>query len=399
MRVLQLGVGAIGTVVARHLAGHREVEALTLCDLDTTRADRLARELKGRVAVERADATDPQALAGAVRGHGLVVSAVLPKYNEAIMKATLAAGADLLDLSAGGDDQLAHDAEWKRAGRTALHGMGEDPGISNVFARWAADRLDEVEAIRVRDGEFSTSDELPLACLFSTETFIEEAVSPATFFENGQRKPIPAFSNREVYPFPEPVGPQVIYNMSHEEVDTLPSSIGKGVRFVDFKLAVPDEMQRHLAFLDRIGMTRRDTVRVRGGEVTPLSVLAAVLPQPADLGGRIRGAAIILVEVDGTKDGRKTRHVLHAGMTHDEAFRRMQVTATAFLTGSGAAAGAIALITGKVKARGVIPPEMLEAEPILAILEELGVTTHRAETAVRPRALDGRAAPGADVMP
>jgi len=328
-----------------------------------------------------------------------VVSAVLPKYNEAIMKATLAAGADLLDLSAGGDDQLAHDAEWKRAGRTALHGMGEDPGISNVFARWAADRLDEVEAIRVRDGEFSTSDELPLACLFSTETFIEEAVSPATFFENGQWKTIPAFSNREVYPFPEPVGPQVIYNMSHEEVDTLPRYIGKGVRFVDFKLAVPDDMQKLLVLLDRIGMTRRDGVRVRGGEVTPLSVLAAVLPQPADLGGRIRGAAIILVEVDGTKDGRKARHVLHAGMTHDEAFRRMKVTATAFLTGSGAAAGAIALITGKVKARGVIPPEMLEAEPILAILEELGVTTHRTETAVRPRALDGRAAPGADVMP
>ncbi|PYT16078.1 MAG: hypothetical protein DMF51_05525 [Acidobacteria bacterium] len=382
MKVLQLGVGAIGTVVARHLTGHRAVESLTLGDMDTTRADRLARELKGRVSVERADAADPQALARVIKGHGLVVSAVLPKYNEAIMKATLAAGADLLDLSAGGDDQLAHDAEWKRAGRTALHGMGEDPGISNVFARWAADRLDVVEAIRVRDGEYSTSEEFPLACLFSTETFIEEAISPATLFENGQWTTIPAFSNREVYPFPEPVGPQVIYNMSHEEVDTLPRYIGKGVRFVDFKLAVPDDMQKHLVFLDRIGMTRRDTVRVRGGEVTPLSVLAAVLPQPADLGGRIQGAAIILVEVDGTKGGRRVRHVLYASMTHDEAFRRMKVTATAFLTGTGAAAGAVALITGKVKTRGVIPPESLEADPILAILEELGVATHRTENAL-----------------
>jgi len=380
MKILQLGVGAIGTVVARHLAGHREVETLTLGDMDTTRAEKLARELKGKVRVERADAADPQALARVVGGHGLVVSAVLPKYNEAIMKATLAAGADLLDLSAGGDDQLAHDGEWKRAGRTAIHGMGEDPGISNVFARWAADRLDAVEAIRVRDGEYSTSDEFPLACLFSTETFIEEAVSPAIYFENGQWKTLAAFSNREVYPFPEPVGPQVVYNMSHEEVDTLPRSIGKGVRFVDFKLAVPDDMHKHLAFLDRIGMTRRDTVRVRGGEVTPLSVLAAVLPQPADLGGRIQGAAIILVEIDGTKGGRRVRHILHAAMTHDEAFRRMRVTATAFLTGTGAAAGAIALVTGKVKTRGVVPPEALEPEPILGILEELGVTTHRGET-------------------
>ncbi len=380
MKVLQLGVGAIGTVVARHLAGHRDVEALTLGDMDTTRAEKLARELKGKVRVERADAADPQALARVVAGHGLVVSAVLPKYNEAIMNATLAAGADLLDLSAGGDDQLGHDGQWKRAGRTAVHGMGEDPGISNVFARWAADRLDTVEAIRVRDGEYSTSDEFPLACLFSTETFIEEAVSPALYYEDGRWKTLPAFSNREVYPFPEPVGPQVIYNMSHEEVDTLPRTIGKGVRFVDFKLAVPDEMQRHLALLDRIGMTRRDSVRVRGGEVTPLSVLAAVLPQPADLGGRIQGAAIILVEIDGTKGGRRVRHILHAGMTHDEAFRRMRVTATAFLTGTGAAAGAIALVSGKVKTRGVIPPESLEPEPILGILEELGVSTHYRET-------------------
>jgi len=150
------------------------------------------------------------------------------------------------------------------------------------------------------------------------------------------------------------------------------------VRFVDFKLAVPDEMQRHLAFLDRVGMTRRDAVRVRGGEVTPLSVLAAVLPQPADLGGKIQGAAIILVEVDG----RRVRHVLHAAMTHDEAFRRMKMTATAYLTGTGAAAGALALVTGKVAARGVLPPEMLDPEPILALLQELGITVHKKESAL-----------------
>jgi saccharopine dehydrogenase (NAD+, L-lysine-forming) len=382
MKVLQLGVGAIGTVVARHLASHRAVESLTLGDMDTTRAEALAREMKGKVTVERVDAADPRALEKAVRGHGLVVGAVLPIHNEAIMKAALAAGSHLLDLSSGGGDELAHDAAWKKAGLTAIHGMGEDPGISNVFARWAADRLDEVEAIRVRDGEFSTGDQYALACLFSTETFIEEAVSPALYFEDGAWKEIPAWSNREVYPFPEPVGPQVVYNMNHEEVDTLPRFIGKGLRFVDFKLAVPDEMQRHLALLDRIGMTRRDPVRVRGGEVTPLSVLAAVLPHPADLGGKIQGAAIILVEVDGRKGGRRVRHLLYSAMTHDEAFRRMKMTATAFLTGTGAAAGALALVTGKVTARGVLPPEMLEPEPILALLQELGVTVHKQETAL-----------------
>jgi saccharopine dehydrogenase (NAD+, L-lysine-forming) len=183
-----------------------------------------------------------------------------------------------------------------------------------------------------------------------------------------------------VYPFPEPVGPLPVYNMSHEEVDTLPRTIGKGVRFVDFKLAVPDALRRDLEFLDRIGMTRRDAVRVRGGEVTPLSVLSAVLPQPADLGGRIRGAASVLVEVDGRRDGRRLRHVLHAAMTHDEAFRRQKVTGTAYLTGTGAAVGALAIATGAMCGAGAIPPEGLDPEPILALLDELGVKTHRRET-------------------
>jgi len=382
MKVMLLGVGAIGTVVARHLAGHRAIESLTLSDMDTARAERLAKELPGNLRVERLDAADRRALARGLEGYGLVICAILPRYNEAVMAAALEAGSDYLDLAAGEANQLARDPEWKKAGRLAINGMGEDPGISNVFARWAADRLDEVEAIRVRDGEYSESAEFPLACLFSSETFIEEAVSPARYFQNDGWKEYPAWSNREVFPFPDPIGPLPVYNMSHEEVETLPRYIGKGVRSVDFKLAVPDDVRRHLELLHSIGMTRLDTVRVRGGEVTPLSVLAAVLPQPADLGGRIRGAASVLVEVDGRKAGRRVRHVLHSAMTHDDAFRRQKVTATAFLTGTGAAAGALAIASGRLATRGVVPPEALEPEPILALLSELGLTVHREERAL-----------------
>jgi saccharopine dehydrogenase (NAD+, L-lysine-forming) len=378
-----LGVGAIGTVIAKHLSGHRAIETLTLSDMDTTRAEKLARELGGsKIKVERLDAADPQALSRGIKGHGLVVNAVLPRFNGAIMDAALAAGSHYLDLAGGDEDQFLRDAAWKKAGLVALHGMGEDPGISNVFARWAADQLDEVEAIRVRDGEFSSSEEFPLACLFSTETFIEEATSEARYFESGEIKELPPWSNREVYPFPEPVGPQPVYNMSHEEVQTLPRFIGKGVRYVDFKLAVPDAMQKQLAFLDAIGMTRMDKVRVRGGEVTPLAVLSAVLPQPADLGGKIQGAGIILVEVDGRSNGSAARHVLYSALTHDEAFQRQKVTATAFLTGTGGAAGALAIATGKVEQTGVVPPELLEPEAILGLIEELGLKVSREKKAL-----------------
>jgi saccharopine dehydrogenase (NAD+, L-lysine-forming) len=378
-----LGVGAIGTVIAKHLAGHRAVESLTLGDMDTRRAENLARELGGKsLKVERIDAADPAELERSLKGYGLVVCAILPRFHVAVMDAALKAGSHYLDLASGEVDQLAKDAEWKKAGLLAVNGMGEDPGISNVFARYAADRLDEVDTIKVRDGEFSESEEYPLACLFSTETFIEEATEPAKYFENGEFKTYPAWSNREVYPFPDPVGPLPIYNMSHEEVDTLSQYIGKGVKSVDFKLSVPDEMARQLQFLHKIGMTRLDTVRVRGGEVTPLSVLSEVLPQPADLGGKIQGCASIVVEVEGRKGGKPMHHRLWTAMTHDEANRRQGVTATAYLTGTGGAVGALAIATGQVKQKGVVPPEMLEPEPVIALLDELGIKTHKEEKAL-----------------
>ena len=380
MNVLLLGVGAVGSVIARHLSGRRSVGRLTLADFDTTRAARLREEiaaahpgLADRLRVEPVDASDPAALARACRDQGLVLCAVVPRFNGAVMDAALAAGAHYLDMAAGEEDQFLRHEAWRKAGLVAVNGMGEDPGISNVLARVGADRLDAVETVRVRDGEFSEADDLPLACLFSTETFIEEATSPALEFLAGAYREHPPWSGREVYPFPDPVGPQPIYNMSHEEVDTLPRFLGKGVRNVDFKLAIPDGMRDALDFLHRIGMTRRDEVSVGRARVRPLQVLAAVLPQPADLGGRIQGAAIVLVEVEGRSGSTRTRHILHVAMTHDEAFRRMRATATAYLTGTGAAAGALAITTGQVGTRGVLAPEQLDPAPILVLLAELGL--------------------------
>ena len=380
MNVLLLGVGAVGSIIARHLAPHRAVSRLTLADRDTTRALRLKRDLDaasptlaGRVAVEPVDASNTADLRGACRGHGLVIGAVVPRFNGAIMDAALASGAHYLDMAAGEEDQFLRHQAWQAAGLTALHGMGEDPGISNVLARAAADRLDTVETVRVRDGEFSEADDLPLACLFSTETFIEEATSNALRFEAGEYREHPPWSGREVYHFPEPVGPQPVYSMSHEEVDTLPRFLGKGVRNVDFKLAVPDEMRDRLDFLRRIGMTGREPIDVGGTRVRPLQVLSAVLPQPADLGGRVRGAAIVLVEVEGRAGDARRRHVLHAAMTHEEAHRRMQATATAWLTGTGAAAGALSILTRRLTTPGVLAPEQIDPAPILAILAELGL--------------------------
>ena len=52
-----------------------------------------------------------------------------------------------------GDEQFAKADDWEAAGRLALVGIGVEPGLSDVFARYAADELfDEIDEVGVRDG-------------------------------------------------------------------------------------------------------------------------------------------------------------------------------------------------------------------------------------------------------
>ncbi len=153
-RILLLGCGAVGTVAARHLAASRLVGSLTAADVDVGRAKATAAATRSRKVRPLAlDLEEDGALRDAIRGASLVINAALPKYNLAIMAATLEADVDYMDLAGGGKAQLALHGKWERAGRTALLGMGEDPGLANVFARHAADAMDEVDAVRIRDGK------------------------------------------------------------------------------------------------------------------------------------------------------------------------------------------------------------------------------------------------------
>ena len=357
-RILLLGCGAVGAVVARHLAGSRLARTIVAADMDLARAKAVARTSPRKVRPLRLELTDRGAIEKAARGSSLVINAAHPKFNLPVMEAALEADADYLDLAGGGNEQLALHGRWQRKGRTALLGMGEDPGLSNVFARHAADALDEVTAVRIRDGETARSDVYPFVFLFSPEVFIEETLAPAVVFERGRWRKLPRFSGREDFRFPLPVGTVPVYNVAHEEVETLPRFLGKRPRSVDFKLALLPDVVRLLRWLSDAGWDDPEMRR---------SFLSLV-PPPASLAGRISGCAVILVEVTGRRDSAPVTQTTWAAMDHERAARRHGTTGTAWLTGTGAAAGALLVLEHAVEP-GVLVPEQLRPDLVLARLK------------------------------
>lgn len=151
-------------MAANHLVREKEIDGIVLADLIHERAKVLETKLRSRkaraVPVPGTTAAD---LAKLVEGSDLAINAAHASLDLELMEACLDAGAHYMDLSSVPSKQFPYDAKFRKADLTALLGGGEDPGLGNVLARAAVDRLDTVESIRIRDGDTATSDATPPA--------------------------------------------------------------------------------------------------------------------------------------------------------------------------------------------------------------------------------------------
>ncbi len=364
----------MGTVAARHLVRLKEIDDFVIADVVAVRARGLAAKFRSlRVRAVPVRDLEIASLAKVIQDAELAINAAHASLDLPLMEACLDAGVHYMDLSSEPSRQFPYDARFKKAGLTAFLGGGEDPGLGNVFARAAGDALDSVDAIRIRDGDTASSPATPLPVVWSPETFLAEVFSPGLYFEDGQLVHPPPWSGKEIYPFPEPVGPQPVYLMDHEEPETLGRFIGKGLRRVDLKLAIDDETFRVLHTIHALGLLDERTVTVEGKAVSPRKFLISMLPRPADLVGKVKGTAMIAVEVDGLKDGRRVTHRIYTGMRHEEAERRHNATATGYLVGTGAAVFATQFVRGSALPTGVISAECLEPAESLRLMGRMGL--------------------------
>jgi saccharopine dehydrogenase (NAD+, L-lysine-forming) len=315
----------------------------------------------------------------ALEGVEVVVQATVPRYNASVQSAALAVGANYVDLAADSSEPFGASDEWRSHGLLGLIGMGGAPGLSNLMARRSADGMDRVESIRVRDGDTVTSPEHPFLTLFSPETFIDRALRTSRIWDGGKYRDVPPFGEGETYAFPPPLGPRKVYSVNHEEVDSLPRFIGKDLDYVDFKRALDDNTVRILQVLKELNLLEPGTPEAPG----PRKVVISALPKPGELAGRVEGNAAIVVETTGEAGGLRRQETLHTVLSHPKADELYHSTATAYLTGTPAAVAVELVAAGKIRERGLLPPEALDPARFFAKLRDRGIVVTERRTIER----------------
>jgi saccharopine dehydrogenase (NAD+, L-lysine forming) len=392
VRVLVVGTGGVGGAVAAVAARRDFFERIVFADLDVARAEAVCTR-DARFGAAQLDASDAAAIKELARAERVdaILNATDPRFNPPIFQAAFDADCTYLDMamtlsSAGGDKlgdaQFARADEWRERGLLALVGIGVEPGLSDVFARYAADHLfSEIDEIGVRDGADLVVDGYDFAPTFSIWTTIEECLNPPVIWEkeHGWFTTEP-FSEPELFTFPEGIGPIECVNVEHEEVLLVPRWID--CKRVTFKYGLGEEFIDVLKTLHKLGLDSTVPVRVRGVDVAPRDVVAAALPDPATLGDRMRGRTCAGTFVTGTgKDGKARATYLYHVVDNEESMRRDGAQAVVWQTALNPVIALELIAAGVWQGEGVLGPEAFDAVPFLDLLAEYGAPHGVAEHA------------------
>ena len=374
--MVQLGCGITGLVCAENLARNPRVDEVVLADVRTDAAKAMAERLgNDKLSVAKVDGTNENDLRRLLKGRDMVVSSMPWQLNRKVLNTAVSIGINYVDFCLTVDSMEDFEnvvSMCSDAGVSALTAMGEDPGISDVFARRGANILDSAEEAHVKDGDSGVAEGYEFFSLWSPIDLLEEATVPAAVFRDGKMTYVPPLHKREVYEFPAPIGPLPVYNTIHEETFLMPRFI-KGIRNADFQIAIDDGFAGTANLLRKMGLAGLKPVDVKGVKVRPIDVVVALMPRPVDLAGKVKGYAGIVVEVVGTKGGKRKKVKLWTTMSHERAYELCKSNATGYLVGVGGAVAAEMVIDGEVKERGLLVPEQLPAEKFIARLPSKGL--------------------------
>ena len=405
MRILMIGAGGVGSAVVPIAARRPFFEQMVVADYSVQRAlAAVAQADDQRFVAAQVDASDAGAIATLVREHGAthVLNAVDPRFVLEIFNGAFAGGAHYLDMAMSlshphpdephsltgvklGDEQFAVADQWEQADRLALVGIGVEPGLSDVFARYAADELfSEIDEAGVRDGSNLVVAGYDFAPSFSIWTTIEECLNPPVVWEKDRGWfTTPPFSEPEVFDFPDGIGPVECVNVEHEEVLLIP-------RWVDckratFKYGLGSEFINVLQVIHTLGLDRTAKVGVGGVQVSPRDVVAAILPDPATLGDKMSGKTCAGTWVTGTgKDGRPRQVYLYHVVDNEWSMKEYGSQAVVWQTAINPVVALELLAGGTWSGAGVLGPEAFAPKPFLDKLVEYGSPWGMREESPRP---------------
>jgi|Deesub1362B_J571_1020462.scaffolds.fasta_scaffold00005_164 saccharopine dehydrogenase-like NADP-dependent oxidoreductase len=383
-KVLIIGLGAQGRVLSYLFDKTDDVEEVRIASRRYEVVKQYSRKLEKAVAYKvYADNIDQIKQAG--KGVDLIVNAVIPKYNLYIMRAALDINANYIDMAFGPpyeniDYELRMDSDFRVKGLSAITSSGLTPGTTNILAALAADELESVHSIKIGDAEVVECD-VPFSS-WSPETFIADCLEEDTFvFDNGELKRVPPFSGREIIKLPR-IGPQPMYFHAHEEQVTLARFIGKGVRYVEFKIGGP--ALDFLAELYRVGLLSKNEVNLKGQKIRPIDLYLALAPKPPTpeelrsmiSEGIMKSAQeVAYIIVEGEKQGIKHRYTyyVYSPDIHELMEKVPPANYSSYLVSTGCYILSLMQCRGEIEPLGVVVPERLTRK---VRLEYLMANTH-----------------------
>lgn len=391
MRVLLVGVGGVGEAIAAIAKPRKWMELMVLADYNVKRAEEVQKKLgdEKRFPVEFIDAGNQKSIEELAKKYqvDLIMNSVDPIFNEQIFDAAYNVGVTYMDMAMTlskphptepfnkpgvklGDYQFEKASDWEKKGLLALVGIGVEPGMADVFARYAADHLfDEIEEVGIRDGANITIEGYDFAPNFSIWTTIEECLNPPVIWQDGDWHTTEPFSEPEVFDFPE-IGPVEVVNVEHEEVLLVPRWV-KAKR-VTFKYGLGDEFINVLKTLRMLGLDNKEKINVKGVQVAPRDVVAACLPDPAHLGDKMKGKTCAGTYVTGTKDGKKRAVYLYQVADNEECMKTWGCQAVVAQTAFSAVIAMDLLKHGVWTGKGVLGPEAFPPDPFMEKMADYG---------------------------
>ncbi len=375
MKVLLIGVGGVGEAIAKVGRKRDWLEKLVLSDYDIDRARRVQQQLgpDEKYPIEKIDARDVNQVVQLARKYNvdLIMNAVSNFYNDTIFDAAYEAGCNYLDMAMSDDGANMGSHEWKQAkkwedkGLLAILGNGMDPGVSNIFAKYASLELfDEVDEIGIRDGAALEVSGYEFAPSFSIMDAIEECTNPPIVWEKERGWfEVPLFEHIEMFNFPEGIGPQEVVDIEHEELVMIPRYIP--CRRVTFKYGLGEKFINVIKVIKMLGLHSKQPLNIKGAWVAPIEMMAAVLPNPASLGDKMTGKTCVGAWVTGVKDGKKREVYIYQSTDNQESMQDYGCQAVSLQTATGPVITMELLAEGIWRGKGVHSPEAFDPRPFM----------------------------------
>ena len=382
VKVAIFGCGGVGQCIANDLAKSDLVSKLVLADINLKGPEFVKKRSKSdKIEIMKADGSKPDEVAKVAEKADILVNGTMPALNLKVMEGALKGSANYIDMATGDkefghpmfEDQETFDKKYKDAGIFALCSMGIDPGASNIFAKRAADRMESVDYVRVRDADNSKLEGYEFATYFSPDAMIEECIRDPLYYENGRYKRVPPLSTSEVYSFPDPIGPMKVYMTDHEESELVPRFIGKKIKRCDFMITLDENFVEYVRFLKKLGLLSFKPIKIRDTEVAPIEVVVATMPRPDDLAGKLKGLCCVLTEVAGKMNGEETVIRTWTYMSHEKAYEISGIHATSYQTAMPVAVAVEMFARGEIQLAGVKSPEAVDPVKFCSYLPDKNI--------------------------